>query len=344
MSGSRLDRRRRGLDQRALLHHRRQSESFQAQGARAAQGRGTPRRRTAATPRSRFTGRRAGRRAGCRPRSPTLDAGRRPTELPRAHTPMCATALGSTPSGDGLVVERQRHRLPRVRSAGDHRARAAAVVAGAAGRDGRGPARPRTPGTCSTPLGAGRRRRRGHLGGAAASRRSSSPTSRRRSRWCSAGRWLLLAERERWPEGRYLAVDLQLVLRAQRRPARRRARPRADLPVGRVARARRRRQRSGGTGVLEESVKHTVGVSKDLREGVRLSIEIIANEVVRRRARARARPAAGRSRRSRWPSSRCASSTASCSCSTPRRRPSWACCRSARRVRRRATASTGCAS
>ncbi|WP_231702986.1 Eco57I restriction-modification methylase domain-containing protein [Tsukamurella asaccharolytica] len=36
--------------------------------------------------------------------------------------------------------------------------------------------------------------------------------------------------------------------------------------------------------VLGESVKHTVGVSKDLREGVRLSIEIIANEVVERRA------------------------------------------------------------
>ena len=38
------------------------------------------------------------------------------------------------------------------------------------------------------------------------------------------------------------------------------------------------------TEVLEDSVKHTVGVSKDLRDGVRLSIEIIANEVVRRRA------------------------------------------------------------
>ncbi|WP_043496462.1 hypothetical protein [Georgenia sp. SUBG003] len=35
--------------------------------------------------------------------------------------------------------------------------------------------------------------------------------------------------------------------------------------------------------VLEESVRHTVGVSQDLREGVRLSIEIIGNEVVRRR-------------------------------------------------------------
>jgi len=38
--------------------------------------------------------------------------------------------------------------------------------------------------------------------------------------------------------------------------------------------------------VLEESIKHTVGVSKDLREGVRLSIEVLANEVVRRRASA----------------------------------------------------------
>ncbi len=36
--------------------------------------------------------------------------------------------------------------------------------------------------------------------------------------------------------------------------------------------------------MLADSVKHTVGVSQDLREGVRLSIEIIANEVVRRRA------------------------------------------------------------
>ncbi len=40
------------------------------------------------------------------------------------------------------------------------------------------------------------------------------------------------------------------------------------------------------TETLDDSVKHTVGVSKDLREGVRESIEIIANEVVRRRASA----------------------------------------------------------
>ena len=38
------------------------------------------------------------------------------------------------------------------------------------------------------------------------------------------------------------------------------------------------------TATLEDSAAHTVGVSKDLREGVRSSIEILANEVVRRRA------------------------------------------------------------
>ena len=48
-------------------------------------------------------------------------------------------------------------------------------------------------------------------------------------------------------------------------------------------------------------------------------------------------------RRSRWPSRRCGSCTGSCSCCTPRRPPSWACCRSARRSTSRATASTGCA-
>jgi hypothetical protein len=39
-------------------------------------------------------------------------------------------------------------------------------------------------------------------------------------------------------------------------------------------------------GVLEASVKHTVGVSQDLREGIRRSIEIIANDVLDRRREA----------------------------------------------------------
>ena len=66
-------------------------------------------------------------------------------------------------------------------------------------------------------------------------RRPSSP-------WCWPGRWLLVAERERWAEGRYLAVDLQLV--CERNDAKRGGEiDRAlDLRERRVARARRRRR------------------------------------------------------------------------------------------------------
>lgn len=98
-----------------------------------------------------------------------------------------------------------------------------------------------------------------------------------------AGRWVLLAERERWPEGRYLAVNLQLV--AERNQVTRGGevdRALTVLDADSLVPA----LDSGDIwwdGVLEESVKHTVGVSQDLRDGVRESIEIIANEVVDRR-------------------------------------------------------------
>ena len=97
-----------------------------------------------------------------------------------------------------------------------------------------------------------------------------------------AGRWAVVAEQERWPEGRYLAVDLQTV--AERNDTKRGGevdRALTCLEAGSLG------PHADGaiwwTTVLEDSVKHTVGVSKDLREGVRLSIEIIANEVVSRR-------------------------------------------------------------
>ena len=35
--------------------------------------------------------------------------------------------------------------------------------------------------------------------------------------------------------------------------------------------------------LLEESVKHAVGVSQDLRDGIRESIELLATDVLRRR-------------------------------------------------------------
>lgn len=100
-----------------------------------------------------------------------------------------------------------------------------------------------------------------------------------------AGRTLLVAEKARWAEGRYLAVDLQLV--CERNDTRRGGEvDRALTCVSVDSLAPDAEGSVWWTGVLEESVKHTVGVSKDLREGVRLSIELLANEVVRRRAAA----------------------------------------------------------
>ena len=97
-----------------------------------------------------------------------------------------------------------------------------------------------------------------------------------------AGRWLVVAEKSRWPEGRYLAVDVQTVAE------------RADLKKGGEVDRALTCLEAGSLApdaegkvwwetALIESIKHTVGVSQDLREGVRESIEIIANEVVNRR-------------------------------------------------------------
>ncbi|WP_180536654.1 Eco57I restriction-modification methylase domain-containing protein [Micrococcus luteus] len=107
-----------------------------------------------------------------------------------------------------------------------------------------------------------------------------------------AGRWAVVVERARWAEGRYLAVDLQTV--AERNDAARGGeidRALTILEAGSLA-----PDADGAVwwaGVLEESVRHTVGVSEDLREGVRRSIEIIANDVVARRAEAGLPPLPG---------------------------------------------------
>ena len=98
-----------------------------------------------------------------------------------------------------------------------------------------------------------------------------------------AGSRMLVAERERWPEGRYLTVDLQLILeRSDDRKG-----GETDRALTCIAAESLAPNAEGNIWwweTLEQSIKHTVGVSKDLREGVRLSIEIIANEVVARRA------------------------------------------------------------
>ncbi|WEK61719.1 MAG: class I SAM-dependent DNA methyltransferase [Candidatus Microbacterium colombiense] len=99
-----------------------------------------------------------------------------------------------------------------------------------------------------------------------------------------SGAKALVVERERWAEGRYLAVDLQLVL--DRNEVKKRG-GEFDRAVAVLAAESVSPDVDGTlwwTETLDDSVKHTVGVSKDLRDGVRESIEIIANEVVRRRA------------------------------------------------------------
>ena len=98
-----------------------------------------------------------------------------------------------------------------------------------------------------------------------------------------AGRFLLVAERARWAEGRYLAVDLQLT--CERNDSKRGGEiDRALTCVSAESLAPDAEGNVWWDATLDESIKHTVGVSKDLREGVRLSIEILANEVVTRRA------------------------------------------------------------
>lgn len=97
-----------------------------------------------------------------------------------------------------------------------------------------------------------------------------------------AGRWALLAEQERWAEGRYLAVDVQLV--CERNDGKKGGEiDRALTCLSAQSIAPDADGKLWWHDVLEASINHTVGVSKDLRDGVRLSIEIIANEVVTRR-------------------------------------------------------------
>jgi hypothetical protein len=97
-----------------------------------------------------------------------------------------------------------------------------------------------------------------------------------------AGGWVLVAERERWPEGRWLAVDLATAADRRDTAAAGELETIAALigADGLVPGA------DGGSllrQALEDSKKHAIGVSQDLREGVRTSIELVASEIVARR-------------------------------------------------------------
>lgn len=103
-----------------------------------------------------------------------------------------------------------------------------------------------------------------------------------------AGGWLILSDVERWAEGRYLAFDVDTALSRK-----------DDKPAGELAwlagltSADVLLPSEEGTSRLTEftddSIKHAVAVNEGLREGLRASVELIANEVIARR-RARGEP------------------------------------------------------
>ena len=97
-----------------------------------------------------------------------------------------------------------------------------------------------------------------------------------------AGAWAIVAERESWPLGRYLAVNLQLAVE------RNDTKKAGELERVAVILARENLERAAdGTTwwaeTREESQQHAVKVSGDLRDAVRESIEIIGNDVLDRR-------------------------------------------------------------
>ena len=159
----------------------------------------------------------------------------------------------------------------------------------------------------------------------------------------TAGGWLLLAERGALAGGPV----------ARRRPRHRAASGATPAPAVSWRRSPRWSPRDSLTPaddgttpfltLLDDSVKHAVGVSKDLRDGVRESIELLASEVLRRRA-------------SPGPARDVDELAADLTRQSLRylyrilfllyaeARPSWACSRSAPPSTPRATASTGSAS
>ncbi|NEC01335.1 DNA methyltransferase [Streptomyces anulatus] len=93
---------------------------------------------------------------------------------------------------------------------------------------------------------------------------------------------VVLADRLAWPEGRYLSADLDAAL--HRRDDRHGGE--LDILAALFGSDALRVPAEGGTAplaaFLDRSSKHAVGVSTELREGLRLSVEWIANEVLDR--------------------------------------------------------------
>ena len=101
-----------------------------------------------------------------------------------------------------------------------------------------------------------------------------------------AGGVLLLADRTKWAEGRFLAVNLDLALEA------RDVKAKGELEtIAALFSADALLPAEEGQSVLDQLIssshRHAVAVSEELREGVRRSVEILANEVIEQRLAAR---------------------------------------------------------
>ncbi|MBW8792296.1 MAG: class I SAM-dependent DNA methyltransferase, partial [Streptomyces sp.] len=101
---------------------------------------------------------------------------------------------------------------------------------------------------------------------------------------------IILADRVVWGEGRYLAASLDAAL--ERNDTR--VGGELDTLAALFGADSLRTPEEGGenplSGLVDKSTKHAVGVSSDLRDGLRLSVELIANEILERLRRAGLRP------------------------------------------------------
>ncbi|MFJ8357839.1 class I SAM-dependent DNA methyltransferase [Streptomyces sp. NPDC093984] len=101
---------------------------------------------------------------------------------------------------------------------------------------------------------------------------------------------VVLADRAAWGEGRYLAVSLDMAL--ERNDTK--AGGELDTVAALFGADSLRTPEEGGenplASLLDKSTKHAVGVSSELRDGLRLSVELIANEVLDRLREAGVRP------------------------------------------------------
>jgi len=97
-----------------------------------------------------------------------------------------------------------------------------------------------------------------------------------------AGRFAILTSSRLWPQGRYLVADLQTI--AERNDLKRGGEVERMLAaLSADSLAPDASSQIWWTQTVKESVDNAVGVSEDLRDGVRESIEILANEVIHRR-------------------------------------------------------------